>query len=73
MLGLRCHTGFSLVGEPGLLSSCGGWASHCGGFFCEAQAVGLLGFSSCSMWAQPLQLLGSTAQAQSCGAWASLL
>ena len=35
--------------EWGLLSSCGPWASHCGGFSCcVAWALGLTGFSSCS-------------------------
>ena len=33
VLGLHCCTGFfSSCGEPGLLCSCGPWASHCGGF-----------------------------------------
>ena len=32
---LHCFMGFSLVAESeGCLSSCGGWASHCGGFSC---------------------------------------
>ena len=30
----------------------------------EAQALGPVGFTSCSPWAQELQLLGSRAQAQ---------
>ena len=35
MLGLCCFAGFSLVAKAGgLLSSCGVWGSHCGGFFC---------------------------------------
>ena len=37
------------------LPSWGAWVSHCGGFSgCGAQALGSLGFSSCSMWAQRL-------------------
>ena len=40
---------FSSYGEQGLLSSCGARASHCGGFPCyRAQALGHVGFSSCS-------------------------
>ena len=32
---------FSSCSEQGLLSSCGAWASHCGGFSCcRAQALG---------------------------------
>ena len=32
------------------LSSCGSWASHCGGFSpCGVQALGLQGFSSCGL------------------------
>ena len=45
--GLHCHTW--------ALPSWGAWVSHCGGFSgCGAQALGSLGFSSCSMWAQSL-------------------
>ena len=45
-LSLRCR-------EQGLFSSCGAWASHCGGFSCcRAQALGCAGFSSCSTWDQ---------------------
>ena len=42
-LGLRrCSTFFSSCGVWGLLSSCGEWASHCGGFSCRgAPALGL--------------------------------
>ena len=58
---------FSGCGEQGLLSCCRVWASHCGGFSCRAQAVDLLGFSNCGMWAQQLQLMVSRAWArQSC-------
>ena len=57
-LSLRCLLlvenalyGLSLVvGERGLLSSCGVWASHCGGFSCSAARV--LGFGLCSCGAQ---------------------
>ena len=39
---------FSSWGEWGLLSICGAWASHCGGFPCwGAWALGCVGFSSC--------------------------
>ena len=39
--------GLSVAAERGLLSSCGVWASHCGGFFCcGARALGHAGFSS---------------------------
>ena len=70
--GLCCHTqAFSNWGEQGLLSSCGSWASHSGGFSCKAWALGHGGFSSCGTWAQQLWFPGSRAQAQrhdSCGA-----
>ena len=50
---------FSGCSEWGLLSSCGAWASHGGGFFCcGAQVLGCMGFSSCSTGAQYLQLVG---------------
>ena len=40
---------FSSCSEQGLLSSCGAWASHCGGFTCcGARALGYSGFGSCS-------------------------
>ena len=39
---------FSSCGEPWLFSSCSAWASHRGGFSCEARALGYQGFSSCS-------------------------
>ena len=46
-LGLHCCKGtFSSCSEWGLLSSCGAWASHCGGFSWGAQAR-RMGFSSC--------------------------
>ena len=40
----------SSLGEQGLLSSCGMWASHCGGFSCCIEH----GLSSCVSWAQLL-------------------
>ena len=50
MLGLHCYTGFSLVGVRG---GCGVQTSHCGGFSCfRAQALGWVGFSSFTTWAQ---------------------
>ena len=46
------HTGF--------LSSCGMWASPCGGLsYCGAWALEHVGFSSCSIWAQELWRMGS--------------
>ena len=43
MLGLSCYRpAFSSGGERGLLSTCGAWASHCGGFSCGgARTLGL--------------------------------
>ena len=44
--------GFSSCDKWRLLSSCGAWASHCGGFSCcGARALGLAGFSNCGSWA----------------------
>ena len=50
VLGLRCCMwAFSSCSQQGLLSSCGGLASHCGGFSgCGAQALGHVGFWSCA-------------------------
>ena len=47
-LGLCCSAqAFSSCGVRGLLSSCGGRVSHCGGFSCcRAQALGCMDFSS---------------------------
>ena len=61
--------------EQGVLSSCGVQAPPCSGFSCcRAQALGLVGFSSCGTWAQQLQLQGSTAhRLNGCGAQAQLL
>ena len=54
-------SGFLELQQAGPLSSCGARDFHCGGFpRCGAQA---LSFSSCSMWAQQLQLTGTRAQA----------
>ena len=46
----RCRAqAFPSCGEPGLLSRCGVWTSHCSGFFsCRAQALGCVDFGSCS-------------------------
>ena len=39
---------FSSGGKRELLSSCGAWASHCGGFSSyKAQGLGHMGFSTC--------------------------
>ena len=53
--GFRC-------GQQGLLSSCGAWASRCGGFSCEARALGAQasvaaarGLSNCSVGFVALQ------------------
>ena len=46
-LGLCCARTFSICSKPGLVSSCGAWASCCGGFSCSgAQAVESVGFNS---------------------------
>lgn len=42
---------FPSCGEEGQLSSCDGQSSHCRGFFCGAQVLGHLDFSSCERWA----------------------
>ena len=56
---------FSSCDEQMLLSSCGVQTSHCTGFSrFGAGALGHVGFSSCSTWAQKLQLLVSRAQIQ---------
>ena len=54
MLGLHCCAWtFSCCGKSGLLLSWGAQASACDDFSCcEAQALGLMGFSRCSTWAQ---------------------
>ena len=44
---------------------CSVWASHCSGVSCcGPRALGCADFSSCSTWAQQVQLPGSRAQAQ---------
>lgn len=56
---------FLQLRRVGLLSSCSVQASHCGGSSCcEAEALGCMGFRSCSTWAQWLWLPGSRATAQ---------
>ena len=57
--------GLPLVAESRGYSSCGAWASYCGGFSCGAQALGHLGFrscthrlSSCSSWTLENRLTG---------------
>ena len=67
MLGLHCGLcTFSSCSERELLSSCGAWDSHCGGFSCcGAWAPGHVDFSSCGVWVQKLPITGSRAQAQS--------
>ena len=58
VLGLPCCAQvFSSCGEQGLLSRSGTRASHSSGLPCRgAQALGLTGFRSCSMW---LRFMGS--------------
>jgi len=70
-LDLGCAWGFVAVRallycrDWGLLSSCSACASHFDGFSCcRVRALGCEGFSSCGVWAQELQFLGSRAQAQ---------
>ena len=47
---LLCLTALGLCCCVQSLSSCGPWASHCGGFSrCGIQALGLEGFSSCGL------------------------
>ena len=62
VLGLSCCVqAFFSCGKLGLLSSCGGQASQCGGFSCGAWALGHVGFSSCHTWTQQLWLMGLVA------------
>ena len=61
------HGLFSSCGEQGLLSSCGAWASHCGGFSCcGARILECTGCSSCGPWALEHRL-------NSCGTQSLLL
>ena len=68
VMGLRCCMRASLVaarGAKGATLCCGVQDSLCGSFsYCQAQALGHKGFSSCSEWAQYLWLLGSRPKAQ---------
>ena len=49
---------FSSCGEQGLISSCGSEVPHCSSFSCcRAWVLGHVGFSSCSTWTQPLQVM----------------
>ena len=47
VLGLHCCVqAFSSCSQRDVLSSCGVWAAHCGGFSCgRARTLGLVGFS----------------------------
>ena len=69
-----CWVFIASCGEQGLLSSCGGQASHCGGFSCyTAQA---LGPSGCSSWTPRLESTGLVVEAHglSCSsAWGIFL
>ena len=52
VVSLLLHGLFSSCSKRGLLSSCGTWASHCGGFSCcRSWALGSSGLSSCGSWA----------------------
>ena len=56
---------FSSCSWQSLLSSCGVQASHCSGFsYYRTGAPWHMGFSSCSIWAQSLQVSDSRAQVQ---------
>ena len=76
MLCLCCCTRLSLVPASGGSSGCGAQASRCGGFSCEVQALGFVGFSRCSSWALEHRLSGCEVQAlgfvgfSRCGSWA---
>ena len=55
-----CSRAFPSCSDPGLLSSCGVWASYGSGFFyCRARAPGCMGLSRCSMRVWYLRLVGS--------------
>ena len=78
VLGLHCFIGFSLVVVSGDYSCYGAQASHFHGLSCcRVWALGYMGFSSFSMWAQQLwlwllqyKLSGCGMQAQSsCSMW----
>ena len=59
---LLLHRLLSSCSNQGLLSSCSAWASCCSGFsWCRARALGHMGFRSCGVWPQELQLVGSRA------------
>ena len=65
---------FSSCRELGLLSSCGTWALHCGGFSCcIAQALGTQASAVVAHGLQQLWLVVSGAQLSSCSTWAQLL
>ena len=72
MLGLYCCAqSFCSCGEPGLLSTYVAQASYCGGFSCfRAQAVALMGFSSCDSGAPEPELSSCGTRAQlPCSMW----
>ena len=65
MLSLRCCTwAFFSCGKRRLPSICGARVSHFSDFCCRAQAQEHVGFSSCSLLAQQVQLTGSVVVAQ---------
>ena len=71
VLGPHCCMGFSLVVASGDYSIVDfslstAWTSHCSGFTYGSQAIGHMGFNSCSFWAVKHRL-------NNCDAWAQLL
>ena len=71
VLGLHCCMSFLWVWRWGPLFSCGALGSDCSGFSCcRASAFRCMGFSSCGMWAQSLQLPGLEHRLSSCSTWA---
>ena len=76
VLCLCCCTRLSLVPASGGSSGCGAQASRCGGFSCEVQALGFVGFSRCSSWALEHRLSSCEVQAlgfvgfSRCSSWA---
>ena len=73
--------GFSLVRRIGATLLRGKQAFHCSGFSCGAQALGCMGFSSCSPWSPEHRLMGFSScsswspehRLNSCGSWVFLL
>ena len=62
--GLHCCMGFSPVVVSRGYSSCGAWASHCGGSSVQSTGFRAYTLSSFSMWALSMPLLASRVHAQ---------